>query len=453
MADEPREAALTHGAAGGAPVADVGGRSDAVRAGKDPIDGALGGVSPLGDDRGEPCDEAGDSVRDGDADVRNARIWLQLDKLRPPKLIEPRKRKKRDRHARTRVAFFRYSYYDIAFKYFVEQVLDADFVSLPEPTKRTLERGTRNSNDFVCAPFKHILGDFIDALEAGADVLVQFAGPCRLGYYGELQESILRDMGYDFEMLNFATLTGKPLTDYIGVCKKKVNPDLSVPHGVRGMLAVFKMIECLDEANDFYLANAGFEVERGSFDRALSAYHAAMRTAVTERDIAEAQRSGLSAMKALPIAKPADPVRVGIVGEYFTAADATSNLGVERKLLNMGVELHRMLNMTNRNLRYNEKNLRAGIAEYVKFDMGPTSSMTIAAAKRYVDEGFDGVVHLKSSGCTPEIDCVPVLQRISREASVPMLFLSYDSQTSDTGLDTRLEAFYDMIARRKKVLL
>ena len=79
--------------------------------------------------------------------------------------------------------------------------------------------------------------------------------------------------------------------------------------------------------------------------------------------------------------------------------------------------------------------------------------MTIAAAKRYVDEGFDGVVHLKSSGCTPEIDCVPVLQRISREASVPMLFLSYDSQTSDTGLDTRLEAFYDMIARRKKVLL
>ena len=213
------------------------------------------------------------------------------------------------------------------------------------------------------------------------------------------------------------------------------------------------MIECLDEANDYYLANAGFEVEAGSFDRALSAYHGAMRAAVTERDIADAQRNGLEAMKALPTAKPVDPVRVGIVGEYFTAADATSNLGVERKLLTMGVELHRMLNMTNRNLRYNEKNLRAGISDYVKFDMGPTSSMTIAAAKRYVDGGFDGVVHLKSSGCTPEIDCVPVLQRISREASVPMLFLSYDSQTSDTGLDTRLEAFYDMIARRKKVLL
>lgn len=132
-----------------------------------------------------------------------------------------KQKKKADRHARTKVAFLRYSYYDIAFKYFVEQVLDADYVSLPEPTRRTLERGAQHSNDFVCAPFKHILGDYIEALERGADVLVQFAGPCRLGYYGELQESILRDMGYEFEMLNFATVTGKPMQEYLAICKEK----------------------------------------------------------------------------------------------------------------------------------------------------------------------------------------------------------------------------------------
>ena len=111
-------------------------------------------------------------------------------KLRPNatgKGITKHKRSKRDRHARTRVAFFRYSYYDIAFKFFVEQVLDAEFVALPPATKRTVELCSKHSSDFVCAPFKHILGDYIEALELGADVLVQFAGPCRLGYYGELQ--------------------------------------------------------------------------------------------------------------------------------------------------------------------------------------------------------------------------------------------------------------------------
>ena len=122
----------------------------------------------------------------------------------------------------------RYTYYDIAFRFFVENVLDADFIALPEATRKTLELGTLNSTDYVCAPFKHILGDYIEALDKGADVLVQLTGPCRLGYYGELQESILRDLGYEFEMLNFATVSGKPLQEYLSICQKKVNPYLYI---------------------------------------------------------------------------------------------------------------------------------------------------------------------------------------------------------------------------------
>ena len=87
----------------------------------------------------------------------------------------------------------------------------------------------------------------------------------------------------------------------------------------------------------------------------------------------------------------------------------------------MGVELHRMLNMTNRNLRYNEKNLRASASDYITYDMGPTSSMTIAATLKYAQEGFDGVIHMKSSGCTTVIDCMPVLQHISHDMHMPVL--------------------------------
>ena len=358
------------------------------------------------------------------------------------------KAKKRDHHARTRVAFFRFSYYDIVFKFFVENVMDAEYVQLPEATKRTIELGSRYSSDFVCAPFKHILGDYIEALELGADVLVQFTGPCRLGYYGELQESILRDLGYEFEMLNFAVFDGQPV-EYVKACCEKINPDLDVKKGVRNLAAALKMIEDLDTYNDYYLANAGFEDEPGAFAHARQTYYAAMREAKNGEDIAAAQSAGMQALRDIPGHKPDNPLRVGIVGEYFTAPDAGANLHVEDKLLAMGVELHRMMNMTHRNLHYNEKNLRASASDYITYDGGPTSSLTVAAALKYAQEGFDGIIHLKSSGCTPEVDCVPVLQRISRDTGVPVLYLSYDSQTSDTGLDTRLEAFYDMIAMKK----
>lgn len=393
-----------------------------------------------------PLVTAGQKLTEG---ARGARVAIG-GQSGPFKLRPERKATKRDRHARTRVSFFRYGYYDTAFKFFVEHVLDADFVSLPPSTKRTVELGSKHSSDFVCAPFKHVLGDYIEGLELGADVLVQFAGPCRLGYYGELKDSILRDLGYEFDMLNFATVTGKPLKEYIEVCKRKINPNVSVLHGVVNMLASFKMVECLDEANDYYLANAAFEDNPGDFEHARQAYFADMRNAACEKDIVAAQKAGLERFRAIPCHKPDNPVRVGLVGEYFTAVDESSNLGVEKKLLGMGVELHRMLNMTNRNLRYNEKNLRASASDYITYEMGPTSSMTIAATLKYAQEGFDGVIHMKSSGCTPEIDCMPVLQHISRDMHMPVLYLSYDSQTSDTGLDTSLEAFYGMLAMKKE---
>ncbi len=43
-----------------------------------------------------------------------------------------------------------------------------------------------------------------------------------------------------------------------------------------------------------------------------------------------------------------------------------------------------------------------------------------------------------------------MLQKVSEDYSVPVLYLTYDSQTSDTGLDTRLEAFYDMLSMKKE---
>lgn len=357
--------------------------------------------------------------------------------------------RKEAHHSRKKVAIFNYSYYNVAFQFFVEHVLDAEWVEPPKAAHHALELGSRESSDFVCAPFKHILGCYIEELEAGADVLMQLTGPCRLGYYGELQEAILRDMGYEFDMVNFALLTGKPATEYVKVVLRTVNPDLSISVGVKNLLATVQMILRLDTYNDYYMAHAGFEVEPGAFERAREEYFDAMRACTGIADIERAQREGMAAMRAIPTDEPQDPVRVGLVGEYFTAVDPGGNLDVEKKLEAMHVSVAREMNITHRNLLYNEPNLRRSIAEYVDYDMGPTSTLTIAAAKKYAEEGYDGIIHLKSSGCTPEVDCMPVLQRISRDYHVPILYLSYDSQTSDAGLDTRLEAFYDMISMKK----
>ena len=82
--------------------------------------------------------------------------------------------------------------------------------------------------------------------------------------------------------------------------------------------------------------------------------------------------------------------------------------------------------------------------------MGATSMYTIDKTLEFAKKKYDGVIHVKSSGCTPEIDAMPVLQNISSDHKIPILYFSFDTQTSDTGIQTRLEAFYDMIIMRKE---
>ena len=85
--------------------------------------------------------------------------------------------------------------------------------------------------------------------------------------------------------------------------------------------------------------------------------------------------------------------------------------------------------------------------------MGANSTTDIWQAQTFAQQGFDGLVHIKSASCTPEVDIMPVLANLSQDYKIPVLYLTYDSQTSDVGLMTRLEAFYDMIDIRKKVAI
>lgn len=351
------------------------------------------------------------------------------------------------------VSFPRYAEYNCAFKYIVEQALGCKYVMPPALTKHTMELGTKYSPDFVCTPFKTMLGSMIEALEAGADTLLMTHGLCRLGYYGELLEQILRDLGYQFELINLSEYDMSKKKEYIRIVRR-FNPKVNYARFLVQFMEGLRMTEYVDEITCEYYKNCGFGPSDGQYRRAYQDFLTAMYTAQGRADVEAGYRAAKRALQSIPLSKPQRPLRVGIVGEFYTAMDAFSNLEVEQKLADMGVEVHRWMNVTNQFLRYGsgQKNLRVKVRDLCQYEMGPTSTANIWYARECAERGYDGLVHIKSAGCTPEIDVMPVLQNISADYKIPVLYLTYDAQTSDVGLMTRLEAFYDMIDMRKKVL-
>ena len=66
----------------------------------------------------------------------------------------------------------------------------------PYTSKRTLSLGTKNSPEAICLPYKLILGNFIEAIEGGADYVAMITSPgiCRLGEYGKNIKTVLEDL-------------------------------------------------------------------------------------------------------------------------------------------------------------------------------------------------------------------------------------------------------------------
>ena len=345
--------------------------------------------------------------------------------------------------------FPQWANYSHAFKFLFEHGFEVKYKAPPPITKKTLELGSKNSPDYVCAPFKYCLGCYIEALHSGVNCLMQIYGGCRLDYYGELAEQILRDMGYEFQFFNMAGIKWKSPKSIIENFKI-VNPNVSLVKVAKAVPTATKMIKLIDAFDDYVRHNVGFEVNDGDFDKVSKEFYNKIDNVKNRKELKQFYKTYFKKLKQIPLNKPAKTYKVGMVGDYYTVQEPFSNYFIEKELAKMGIEIFRDMNVSNTIVHSQYKKRRKVSKKYAKYDIGATASYTIAEALTFARSGMDGIIQVKSFGCTPEIDAMPILQNISRDYKIPILHFSFDSQTSETGVKTRLEAFYDMLVAREK---
>ena len=347
------------------------------------------------------------------------------------------------------ISFPRMGDYDVPAEYLFKHILNCKVIKPPIITKNTIELGSKYSPDFVCTPFKYTLGTMIETLEEGANTLVQFGGGCRYGYYFELQEQILKDLGYEFTYIN---LISEGHTDIKKIYRdiKTIDPNFKLFKGLYYLLITIKMVKYMDEVDDYFRKNIGV-----CDSRLMERYHKKMLKEYSEVkgffELRKVYKKYFKRIKSIQIEKPKDCLKVGIIGELYTIMEPFANYNLERELARNNIEVTRFTNVDyllfkkGRTVKQYLKKIKD-----VKYNMGADATDNIARTKEMCEEGFDGIIHIKSTFCTPEIGAMPIINKICKEYNVPILFFSFDSNTSETGLKTRLEAFYDMLEMRKK---
>jgi predicted nucleotide-binding protein (sugar kinase/HSP70/actin superfamily) len=219
-------------------------------------------------------------------------------------------------------------------------------VVLPPPTsRRTVELGVRHSPEFACFPFKLNMGNYLEAKEMGADTILMAGGvgPCRFGYYAQVQQQILSDLGIEMEMvvLEPPDVSFREVKDKI----RYLIGDLSWWQMIKAVRFAWCKARAVDTIEEKLLHLR----PRVTEPQKLESY---FREALQEIDGADNRKKVQQVVRGFLIRAETmpqhsrEPLRVGLVGEIFTVLEPFANYDIEKRLGLLGVEVTRSINFS-----------------------------------------------------------------------------------------------------------
>lgn len=329
----------------------------------------------------------------------------------------------------------------------------------PHTSKKTLELASVHSPDSICLPYKLVLGNFLQAIENGADYVAMISSPgiCRLGEYGQSIKNILKDMGCEDKYKELQLYDGfngmyKFLKELSGV-KSPVPVIKAINIAVRKMF----ILDRIENLFSYYRAR---EIVTGTsekhYKKALSIIMSAEKTA----ELKNAEEMAAAEIKKTEIDTNRDVLNVDITGEIFLVQDPFSNQNIEKELGRMGVQTRRSLTVSGfikdaiipKAFKKGETHLERAnrmARPYLMRDIGGDALESVSDVAYANERGVDGIIHVSPFTCMPEIMSQNIFPSMRENCEIPILTLILDEQTGKAGYITRLEAFADLMRRRK----
>ncbi|MBE7709948.1 MAG: hypothetical protein E7Z93_05830 [Cyanobacteria bacterium SIG32] len=332
----------------------------------------------------------------------------------------------------------------------------------PYTSKKTLSLGTKHSPEAICLPYKLILGNFVEALEGGSDYVAMITSPgiCRLGEYGKCIQNALHDLGYDARYIELQLYDGiEGMYRFLRELTEKNNPVLFAKAITLAIRKVF-LIDDLETKLAYLRAR---EIKIGDAEKA---FNKAVKIVEAEDSLSKlknAKKLAFAEMDKVKIDTTREILHVDITGEIFLVCDPFSNQNIERELGKMGVEVRKSLTVSSflkdaiipKVFKKGETHLERAnrlAKPYLMRDIGGDALECVSDVAYANERGIDGIIHISPFTCMPEIMSQNIFPSMRENCEIPILPLIMDEQTGKAGYLTRLEAFVDLMRRRKRKL-
>ena len=347
--------------------------------------------------------------------------------------------------------------------YIIAKVLLEDFgtqyVIPPFNTSKTLEIGSKYCSEAHCLPFKLFVGNMLQAKELGADAMLITGGrgPCKLGYFGEMLKKTADDIGIKMDIITLE-VPDQGLKE-LAARVKRVSGTSNIISIAKVVNAAKNVAVQIDNLERLASVKRARQAEAGSVDKIYRAFRNDIINVKGSSEILKFIKHTENELKKVSVNEKARPLKVGIVGEIFTTIEPYANFELERTLGNMGVEVERKVtishwilnDMLKKGLHLPmDSNYEKAAKAYLGKMVGGHAQHTIGNSVIHAKDGYDGVVHLYPLGCMPEIVSQAILPAVEEDYQIPIMTVIRDEMTGEAGFTTRVEAFVDLLKKRRE---
>ena len=338
--------------------------------------------------------------------------------------------------------------------------LDIDYVIPPQSSRSSLEIGSMHSPEEMCLPFKIMIGNYIQAIELGADtiILTGSCGPCRFGEYCELQMNLLKKLGHHLEFLVIDAPKDIGIKELFNrISKISSNSKKNKYEQLKALFDAVKVINLIDEIEGLAHKLAGYEKIKGECKKILNSCRRDASNCNSPKEMISVLLNYKNKISSLAVDPNKRPIKIAIIGEIYTVIEPFSNLYIEDKLMDYGVSTKRRLTASwwikNTALiptKLNSLDIKRSAKEYLSLNIGGHARECIGEAVLAQEEGFEGAIQIFPMGCMPEIVSKSILPKLSKDKDFPIMSLVVDEMAGEAGYVTRIEAFVDLLERRQK---
>lgn len=314
------------------------------------------------------------------------------------------------------------SYYNnYPFYYGFFKSLGIEVVLSDKTTTKIINEGCKYVVSDTCLPVKVFAGHVINLLDKGCDKI----------FVPSIQST-------NYKINNCSKIRGLP-----EIIRNVINRDFTI---IEPTLDKTENIDfknfCTQIANAFDIKdkksiktamNSGWEV--------YNAFCKMAESGISHQEALKNAIEGNVIKRTIDIVKP---VSVVIMAHGYNLFDERISMNLIKKLEKMDVKVYTSLNVSREKAISSIKAL--GEIQYWANEL----ELTGTAAYYLLNNKVDGIIALSAFGCGPDSLMVDEIAYHCKENNMPLIHLTIDEHTGEAGFVTRLEAFVDMLIRKKR---